>query len=265
MNKIKFLGVGAGDAGMVMQVVPTFSIYAELDGLRFLIDPGPGTAINARVQNVNLMGLDGIFLSHLHQDHSAGVGVALTGMRRDKPTFLVAEEHCLMVTEKYFPCISKWHQRIPKKLVPVEPGEHAEIFGLEVKAIKSVHYDPCVGFLIKGSKTIGYTSDGGYYRGQEKEYNESDLLIFNAMVPRGSESISEYHNYHMSVDGVIEFLKNNKPKLAAITHYSLEMLRSNPHEQARIIQEETGVKTIAAMPGLEINLDSLEINERDNN
>ncbi|MBD3156111.1 MAG: MBL fold metallo-hydrolase [Candidatus Aenigmarchaeota archaeon] len=260
MNRIKFLGIGAGDIGMVMQVVPTFSIYAELDGLKFLIDPGPGTCINARIHNINLLELDGIFLSHLHQDHSAGVGVALTGIREKKTSFLVAEEHCLMESERYFPCVSKWHQNIPNKMIPVEPGEHAELHGLKIKAVKCMHYDPCVGFLIKGSKAIGYTSDGGYYKDQEKEYNGSDLVIFNTMTPRGLEGKVNYHkNFHMSTDGAIEFLQKNKPGLAVITHYSIPMLKANPKKQAEIIQRESGVKTIAAMPGMEINLDSLGI------
>jgi len=256
MNRIKFLGVGAGDFGMLMQVVPTHSIYCELDGLNFMIDPGPGTLINARLNDINILNLNGVLLSHLHQDHSGDVGVAVTSIGSNTPSFLIAEEHCLKESKEYFPCVSRWHQRIPQKLVPVEPGEYTEIGKLKIKAIKCNHYDPCVGFLIKGSKTIGYTSDGAYYPGQEDEYKNCDLLIVNVMDPHGKKQI----DYHMSVDDSIKLIKKCKPKLAIITHYSYQMLHKNPIEQAKIIEKETGVKTEAALPGMEINLDSLKSN-----
>jgi ribonuclease BN (tRNA processing enzyme) len=259
MNRIKFLGIGAGDIGMIAQLVPTNSIYVELDDLNFLIDPGPGTLINAKIHDVNLLNLNGVFVSHLHQDHSGDANVAVTALGKNDPSFLVAEEHCLMESDKYYPCIGKWQQAIPHKLVPIEPGEHTEVGSLKVKAVECRHYDPCVGFVIQGSKTLGYLGDGAYYENQEKEYDKCDVLIFNVMDPRGFERVP----YHMSVDGVIEILNQIKPKTSFITHYSYQMLRANPIDQAKIIEDETGVKTEAAMPGLEINLDNFKINYRE--
>lgn len=257
MNKIKFLGVGGGDIGMIFQLVPTSCIYAEMDDLKFLIDPGPGTLINARIHGVNITEINGIFLSHLHPDHSNDVNVVLTTVNTNNPSFLIAEEHCLMPSDKYFPCVSKWHQSIPEKLVPVEAGEYTEIGKLKIKAIACKHFDPCVGFVIKGSRTIGYLGDGTYYQGQEDEYKDCDVLIFNVLGPYGTKTPDFLHT---CVDDVITILEKIKPQIALITHYSYQMLQKNPIEQAKIIEEKTGVKTIATLPGMEINLDTFEIN-----
>ncbi|MBS3052552.1 MAG: MBL fold metallo-hydrolase [Candidatus Aenigmarchaeota archaeon] len=249
MNKIKFLGIGAGDISMVLQMVPTSSIFCELDGIKFLIDPGPGTLINARRHKIDITELNGLLVSHLHTDHAGDANAVLSGM--NKNSFLIAEKHCLKPSEKYYPAISRYHQEIPEAVFAVEPEGKVIIGSLNFEITPTKHYDPAVGFKIIGSKTIGYVGDGIYFNGQEKYFAGCDLMIFNTLV---MHSDKPNETLQMSINDATELVEKCKPKLGVIQHYSYQMIRNDPIEQARIIQDKTGVRIHAAMDGTEIEL-----------
>jgi len=255
MNRIKFLGIGAGDITMLLQIIPTSSIYVELDSLKFVIDPGPGTLINMKINKVNPLELNGLVVSHLHPDHCADANAILSGITK-KPSFLIAEETCLIPKDASYPCISKYHQELVDNVYPVNGGESIKIGNLNFYVFSSKHYLPTVGFRMMGSKTIGYPSCGSYYNGQENDYEKCDVIVFNTFVPYNKKTPSDLHT---GVDDVIKLINNlkHKPKLIILQHFSLEMLRANPNTQAEIVQKETGVKTIAASYGFEVNLDEL--------
>lgn len=249
-----FLGTGGGGKVVFSQTRASGGLYLDLDGIRLLIDPGPGSLVWLR--KMGLKNPDGILLSHLHQDHSTDVNAILDGL--DNP-FLIAEEHCLKITKDYYPCVSKYHQSLVKFLKAVKPNDLVELPNnkIKVEITRAEHYAPTIGFKIIGSCTIGYPSDGPYFIDQEKQFELCDLIIFNVLVPHGEKSEEKKH---MSIDDVIEFLNrlNKKPKLAVIQHFSFWMLRNNVYRQAKIVEEETNVKTIAAKDFMQINLENLE-------
>ena len=272
MNSITFLGTGGGGNVLFAQIRATGGLYFELDNLRFIIDPGPGSLVN--IKKLKLPNPHGILLSHLHPDHCTDVNPIIGGL--DK-SFLIAEEHCLKpisytnriskeVMECY-PCVDKYHQNKVTFLKAVKPNEKVEIptdkinrqikSKITIETTETEHYVPTVGFKIIGSKVIGYPCDGPYFSGQEKNYENCDLIIFNVLVPYGKKS--EPHK-HMSVDGMIEFLKKlkHKPNVSIIQHFSFWMLKANVHSQAKIIEEHTGIRTIPAKDFMTFNLDSLK-------
>ena len=63
---------------------------------------------------------------------------------------------------------------------------------------------------------------------------------------------------NVSGDELIKAIKN-KPKLVVISHFSFWMLRANVCALARIIQDETGVKTRPAEDFMQIDLDTLDV------
>jgi ribonuclease BN (tRNA processing enzyme) len=259
MNRIVFLGTGAGDVTMITQEINTSSIYCELDELKFLIDPGPGTLVNAKKYGINLLELNGVLLSHPHPDHYTDANVIITVFDKEG-TFLIAEETCLKGNQDFFPCVSKFHQSRPSKVFPMKPNDTVEVSGLKITAIKAKHYSPCIGFLIEGTKKISYAADGIYTEENCKKFKNSDILILNTFIPFKSEAASEYYFMqkhgvlHMSVEDAIEIVKIAKPKLAIIQHFSKKFLEANPEKQAEIIEKTTGVRTVAAKDGMEINL-----------
>lgn len=256
-NRIIFLGTGGGRHVMLAQVRKTGGIYAELDGKKFVIDPGPGSLVNARQIKLNPESWNGLFLSHLHPDNSSDADALLDGM---KEPFIVAEKHCTKPSKGFYPCISKYHQQ-KAKVYAVKPKDKIKVNGFDVFVTRADHYAPTAGFVIKGNRTIGYAADGTYYKGQEKYFSDCDILILNVLVPSGKKS--EPHK-HMSVDDAIKMVKQikNKPELVIIQHFSFWMLRAGVYQQAKIIEKETGIKTIAAEDFMEIDIDKLEIIKR---
>lgn len=267
MNRIVFVGTGGGRHAVSSQVRKTGGIFVELDGLKFIIDPGPGSLIFSRFLGLEPEKWDGILLSHYHIDQSSDANALIDGMKDPAPVgeevakeiFLIAEEHCIRMKKDLdeYPRISKFHQKLVKTLHAVRPGEVISLGKIKVKTTKTEHGAPNVGFMISGSLRIGYPSDGIYFSGQEKYFDGCDILILNVPVPKGGESRLKVY---MSVDDAIRLVKsiNNKPKLVVLTHFSPWMLRSNLFKQAKIMQDATGVKTIFAEDFMEVNISNFQ-------
>lgn len=263
-NILTFLGTGGGSNVTYSQVRATGGIHLFIDEIPILIDPGPGSLVWLRKMKLKEPEL--LLLSHLHVDHSNDVNVILDGMRNPR---IIAEKHCLELSDKYYPCVSKYHQSIAKFIKGVEGGEiiSSEEMSLtkgniKIHAIRAEHHAPCVGFKIVGSKTIGYPSDGIYYKNQEKNFESCDLIVFNVLIPYESYRDNS-EKKHMGVSDVINFLNSmksdSKPKLAILQHFSFNMLRNNVYKQAKIVEEKTNIKAIAADDFMQIDLDNFEI------
>jgi phosphoribosyl 1,2-cyclic phosphodiesterase len=66
---------------------------------------------------------------------------------------------------------------------------------------------------------------------------------------------SDQYVGHLTAEDASKLLGRVQPKLAIITHMGLKMLRYPAEKRAKEIEEETGVRVIAATDGMEI-LDS---------
>lgn len=265
MNRIIFLGTGAGDEGMLLQLIRTSCIYCELDGVKFLIDPGPGTLVNLKENNINIFDLNGMLISHPHPDHYTDANAILTTFINETGKFLVAEETCLKGNQDFFPCVSKFHQAHTSKVFPMKADDSVEVSGLKITAIESKHYSPCTAFVIEGTKKISYVADGIYREENCKKFENSDIMILNTYIPFESEGAAEYYFMkkhgvlHMSVEDAIEIIKVAKPKLAVIQHYNTKFLAAGTEKQAKIMEKASGIKIVAAKDSMEINLETLRV------
>ncbi|MBI2970999.1 MAG: MBL fold metallo-hydrolase [Candidatus Aenigmarchaeota archaeon] len=260
-NRLVFLGTGGGKNVMFTQARKTGGIYIELDNVKMILDPGPGSLVNARKLKLHPERWNALLLSHLHPDHATDANVYLDGMQE---AVLVAEEHCVLQNKKwqgrkydYYPCISLYHRNRVKEVHAVVPKDKVTLGPLALAAVKTDHYDPTVGFRIDGSRSIGYAADGTYYKGQEKRFDGCNVLILNVLVPKG---VQAKKHWHMGVDDAVVMVRKmrQKPKLVVIQHFSFLMLRNDVRAQAKHIEKETGVRTIAAEDFMEINLDGME-------
>ena len=265
MNRIVFLGTGGGRHMMFSQVRKTGGMYFELGGdknaLKFIMDPGPGSLVNARQSGLKAENVQGVVLSHHHIDHSTDANVWLDGL--EKP-FLIAEEHCVMdkteLGEKdydYYPCISPYQRKKVANLHAVKDRSAVKMGAVRFEAVKSDHYGPTVGFVISTDKfRIGYTSDGRHYSGQENLYEGCDIMIMNVLVPKGEETEEKKH---MSIDEAIKFIRGmkKKPKLVILQHFSLWMLRANLWKQEKIMKDATGVTVIHADDFMQVDIDKV--------
>ncbi len=64
----------------------------------------------------------------------------------------------------------------------------------------------------------------------------------------------------MNSDEVIRLLKSVRPKLAILQHFGNSMLKANPVYEAREIQKQSGIQTIAAQDGMVIDTMSYSSN-----
>ncbi len=267
-NRLVFLGTGGGKNVMAQQARRTGGIFVELSalmpkasddsGIKFIIDPGPGCLVHAVSRKLEPETWNGVLLSHLHPDHSTDANAIIDCIAaRGRKPFLVAEEHCIKPKDDYYPCLSRFHQKI-SDVYAMRAKKKININSIEISATKSDHYAPSIGFVIRNTVKIGYASDGTYYKGQEKNFEGCDLLILNVLVPKGEAAKKRWH---MSVDEAVELVNaiKKKPRLVIIQHFSFWMLHSDARAQAKIIEKETGTKAIAAEDFMEIDLDSMKI------
>jgi ribonuclease BN (tRNA processing enzyme) len=244
--KLIFLGTGGSRSMLLTQERRTGGLYFDFGKTSFVIDPGPGSIVNALSLGLKPDKFSGVVISHMHLDHVADAPSYLDGI--EEP-FLIAEEHCVLDSKAtkadfdYYPCIPL-HQQKKTKVTAVKAGSLTTIGDVRFTAVKADHYDPCVGFRIQcGDVDVGYTADGAYYRGMEKFYDGCRILVINVVIPKGGEA--KIHGY-MSVDGIISLINamSKKPQLLVLNHFNMWMLRSNLWKQEKIIQEATKLKNV---------------------
>jgi len=259
-NQIIFLGTGGGRSIMFSQARRTGGIFIELDKTRLLIDPGPGSLTTAKELGLSLRGLDALLVSHIHPDHSTDANAVIDGHADDENFILIAEKHVVNPTKETYPVISRYHQGLCKKYA-VGPGEKIKVKNLTITTTPARHSAPAVGFRIAGTKIISYPCDGSYFRGQEKYYDSSDILILNVLAPFPNDKKMAKH---MDVEDAIKLINamKDKPKLVIIQHFSFYMLRADVRKQAKIIEKKTGIKCIPARDGMKLDVDSLGVEKK---
>lgn len=104
---------------------------------------------------------------------------------------------------------------------------------------------------------FAYTSDTEYFKGIGKYYESVRLLILCVMRPAGKP-----WKGHMTTDDAIRIIEESRPEKAVLTHLGMQMLMRGPEKEARLIQEQIKVPTVAARDGMRITLgDSITVRE----
>jgi len=247
-DRIVFLGTGGVGYMLVEQFLATGGIYVQLDGQRILVDPGSGSLLRAKQNDLDLKKLGAVLVSHRHPDHCGDVNTILEAMCGDRggEGIFIVEESCLEGDTRV---VDSFHENLPERTIEVSAGESHDLNGIDISTTRSVHYVETVGFVLDGSKKIGYTSDGPYFEGQEDHFQGCDYLILNIMMPRGEET-----EKHMTVDDAVKLVKRAKPDVAVITHFGFTFMRAGFEEQRKWVEDETGTETIRARDGMEIEL-----------
>jgi len=59
---------------------------------------------------------------------------------------------------------------------------------------------------------------------------------------------------HMTTEDAIKIIEEAKPENVIITHFGMQMIFRGPRNEARLIENKTGVPTIAAEDGMHIRI-----------
>lgn len=59
----------------------------------------------------------------------------------------------------------------------------------------------------------------------------------------------------MTSEDALKIIEEVKPEMAALTHFGMQMIFKGPTNEAKLIQEKTGVPTVAASDGMHVVVD----------
>ena len=251
LQKIIFLGTG-GDAIVVgKQLLASGGIVVQVDDNQFHIDPGPGALVKAHEFNVNPRNNTAVIATHAHVNHCSDLNAVINAMSlagMDVHGVVIVNETIIEGDEKHSKMITHFHKGCVEKVIDLSPGQRIGINNVEIIGTFAKHNDKnALGIkLITPYFSLGYSGDTGI-----------DILVLNVQFPDDVKK-----EFHLCTADAVKLIKEIKPKLAIITHFGVKMLQADPINEARKIQKETNVQTIAAKDGMVINPVSYSVNLR---
>jgi phosphoribosyl 1,2-cyclic phosphodiesterase len=254
-TEIVFLGTGGGRFTTITQKRQTGGIRIISNRLNIHVDPGPGALIYSLNAGLNPQKLEAVLISHRHPDHCSDAEILVEAMTRGmlkKRGVLAAPPNILLGNTETGPAISTYHQQMIENVVTLKHGVNFKVGSTKVVATEAKHTDPeAVGFRfeIPTVGAIGYTADTEYFEGIEKEYAGVRILIISVMRPLGSPWTG-----HMTPEEAIKIVDAVKPEMAVATHFGMKMLFSGPTREIKLIEEKTGIPTVAASDGMKLRV-----------
>ena len=253
--ELVFLGTGGGRFATITQKRRTGGIRFLSKSLNMHLDPGPGALIYSLSMGLNPQKIMAVLVSHRHPDHYTNAEILIEAMTRGmlkKRGIVAAPRSVLFGDEEGGPSISKYHQRMPEKVIEVKPGVVFQVGDTRVIATEARHTDPdTVGFRFETPDVgdVGYTSDTEFFEGVGKAYEGVRLLLLCVMRPSGKP-----WKGHMTTDDAIKIVEEASPEMAVATHFGMKMIFDGPYREAKLIEEKTGVPTIAASDGMRMRV-----------
>lgn len=253
--ELVFLGTGGGRFATLTQKRKTGGIRIISKNLHMHLDPGPGALIYSLNMKLNPQKVKAVLVSHCHLDHYADAEILVEAMTRGmtrRRGVLAAPRSVLFGNEVCGPAISKYHQQMPEKVIETRPGVTFTVNDIKILATEARHTDPdTVGYQLetRDAGDIGYTSDTEYFEGVGKSYKGVRLLLLCVMRPSG-----EPWKGHMTTEDAVKIVEEAGPEMAVATHFGMKMIFRGPAREAKMIEEKTGVPTLAASDGMRISV-----------
>jgi ribonuclease BN (tRNA processing enzyme) len=253
MNSVTFLGTGGGRFVFLTQRRYSGGIWLEFDGVKVMLDPGPGALVRALQYHKDPGRLDCVLSSHRHLDHYNDVEVMVEAMTHG----LNRKKGLLVLQEGVVGYISDYHRGGVETIVP-KPGDSFKVKDLNVNVLPTSNHVDCLGFRFSTSDgLVTCSGDTAFNMEVVRHYQGSKLLILNVIFPSGRKA-----GTHLNTDDAVEIARQTRPEHLVITHFGVRMLNVSPEKEAERIQDETGVHTIAATDGLTLKLDELDVKQK---
>ncbi len=256
MVEIVFLGTGGGRFNLIEQIRKTGGFRIN-GSLKIHVDPGPGALASSLQYKQNPKGWDLLIVTHNHIDHANDAGLMIEAISKwnERHGWLVGSRSVIAGDKRGDRGVTSYHVGKLEHYEIAEPGKKITIAIGGKKAVllptKVKHEDKTgFGFIIEmDGKRIGYTSDTEYFEGISKQYAGCDALIANCLKP----SVDGIPGHLTSADSARLF-SETKPKLGIISHLGMRMLKAGPEKEAKKIEKQSGVKTVAAEDGMNIKV-----------
>jgi ribonuclease BN (tRNA processing enzyme) len=252
-ESIIFLGTGGARMMVSNQTLASGGIWLKLNGTEVLLDPGPGSIVRVTDRKLKPEKLSAVIVSHRHIDHSSDVNIMIEAMTvgGSKPHGWFYSPADAVDNE---PVIYSYLRKRLDGLGILKEGGSYSINGLSFSTpLLHIHQVETYGITFQSrNHTISYITDTLYFDELLSTY-KSDLLIINVLLMQRIPGV-----LHLSIPDVKLILLGLKPKVAILTHFGPHLYESNPIQIAEKLTEETGVKVIAALDGMEFDLSELD-------
>jgi len=248
-DTITFLGTAGARFVMIHQFLASGGAWLDLGGTQIVLDPGPGSLVQATRRKLDATKLDAIILSHRHLDHSGDINVmieAMTDGGTKKRGTVFAPADAL----DQDPVILSYLRPYPQSIqVLAEDGSYT-INDISFKTpVRHRHPVETYGFIFRTPRHVfSWITDTRYFDDLASHY-EGDLLIINVVRLKPGAPVD-----HLSLPEVKSIIDELRPKTAILTHFGMTMWRARPWELAEQLTRETGITVIAARDGLKFNL-----------
>ena len=252
MARLIFLGTAGSTAVVNKQLRSSGGIILQAEGLQFHLDPGPGAVQKAGEFGLALHQTTAVLVSHNHINHCNDLNAVVEAMTHsgiEHRGIVLGSKSVLQAMDNSHPFLTKYHQTLLEKVMPLEKKHKVGIELIEIHALSAQHTDPtAIGFKFFCPKfTLSYTGDTALTPELLEELAGTDILILNVPYPGNRAT-----GLNLDTEAAIKIISQVRPKLAVLTHFGLEMLKTDPLQEARDILRITGVQTIAARDGLAI-------------
>ena len=180
------------------------SVLVEWDDRTVVIDCGPD--FRQQMLREDVTQLDGVLLTHEHNDHVAGIDDIRPFCFRQEKVVFYAHERVFTALRKRFEYVFETEDRYPGapiiSEVPIDKGASFFISGKEVIPIEAYHADlPVLGFRIDN---FTYLTDVKTISEKEIEkVKGTEVLVLNALR-------EEPHYSHLNVDEALSLSQNIK-------------------------------------------------------
>jgi phosphoribosyl 1,2-cyclic phosphodiesterase len=221
------------------------------------VDPGPGALVRAltNVPPCNPRELDAIVLSHKHLDHSSDVNVMVEAMTsggfRPRGTLLAPAD-----AFDREPVILPYARRFVDTLQRLEPSAGPyRIGGVDLRTSRAhAHAVQTYGlhFDYEGLR-VAYLPCGRFFDELGADYArlQPNVLIINVLRFRDAMTVD-----HLTWDDACRVVAEVRPQVAVFQHFGTKMLETDPQRLAQSLEDELGLRAIAAYDGFTLDVDT---------
>ena len=250
---ITFLGTAGARFVVARQLLASGGAWLNLGNTQILLDPGPGSLVQAAKRKFNATKLDAIILSHKHLDHSGDINImieAMTDGGTKKRGMVFAPADALIQD----PVILSYLRSYPQTIKFLTESGSYTINDVSFRTpFRHKHPVETYGFIFQTPRhTFSWITDTRYSDDLAGHY-EGDLLVINVVRLNPGAPLD-----HLSLPEVKSIIEKLRPKIAILTHFGMTMWRAKPWELAKKLSEETGIIVIAARDGMRFDLAQLD-------
>ncbi len=232
-------------------------MWLRLGTAQIHVDPGPGALVRAlsHVPPCNPRELDAIVLSHKHLDHAGDVNAIIEAMTAGgfrRRGMLLCPPDAVEGEPTVLPYAQKFVEGIERLRAHDGPYRISDV---ELRtSIEHIHAVQTFGLHFRhGDLRVSYLPCGRYFDGLAQDYAaaQPDVLVINVLRYRDTMDAD-----HLTWDGARSIVEAVRPKVAIFQHFGTKMLEQNPARLAQEIEDDFGIRAIAAYDGLEVDLDT---------